>query len=91
MPGRRSAGQYRVRGAQNRRSRHWLRGSCWLAGLDADGKETHVLELVIVVLVILWLLGYFGPTRIPRIPQSGNLVHVLLVIVLILILVRLLR
>jgi Family of unknown function (DUF5670) len=49
------------------------------------------LELVIVVLVILWLLGYFGRTRFPAIPQSGNLVHVLLVIVLILILVRLLR
>jgi hypothetical protein len=49
-----------------------------------------VLGLVIIVLVILWLLGYFGPARFPRIPQSGNLVHVLLVIILILILVRLL-
>jgi hypothetical protein len=50
-----------------------------------------MLELLIVVLVVLWLLGYFGPTRIPSIPQSGNLIHVLLVIVLILIIVRLLR
>jgi hypothetical protein len=50
-----------------------------------------VLELIIIVLVILWLLGYFGRARFPKIPQSGNLVHVLLIIVLILILVRLLR
>jgi len=48
-----------------------------------------MLELIIVVLVILWLLGYFGRTRFPQVP--GNLVHVLLVIVLILILVRLIR
>jgi Family of unknown function (DUF5670) len=57
---------------------------------DSEGKETIVLELLIVVLVVLWLLGYFGPTRIPRIPQTGGLVHVLLVIILILIIVRLL-
>jgi hypothetical protein len=50
-----------------------------------------VLELIIVILIVLWLLGYFGPTRIPAIPRSGNIVHVLLVIVLILILFRLLR
>jgi hypothetical protein len=50
-----------------------------------------MLELIIVVLVILWLLGYFGRARFPALPQSGNLVHVLLVIVLILIIVRLIR
>ena len=50
-----------------------------------------MLELIIVVLIVLWLLGYFGPARLPAIPRSGNLVHVLLVIVLILILFRLLR
>jgi hypothetical protein len=50
-----------------------------------------MLEMLIVVLVVLWLLGYFGPAHIPAIPRGGNLVHVLLVIVLILIIVRLLR
>ena len=50
-----------------------------------------MLELIIIVLIVLWLLGYFGPARFPAIPRSGNLVHVLLVIVLILIIVRLLR
>ncbi len=47
-----------------------------------------MLELIIVVLVVLWLLGFFGPRFIPRIPNGGNLVHVLLVIVVILVLVR---
>jgi hypothetical protein len=50
-----------------------------------------MLELLIVVLVVMWLLGYFGPARIPAIPQSGNLVHLLLVIILVLIVFRLLR
>jgi len=49
-----------------------------------------MLELLIVVLVVLWLLGYFGRTRIPALPR-GNVVHTLLVIILILIVVRLLR
>ena len=49
-----------------------------------------MLELVIVVLIVLWLLGYFGPARIPAIPRTGNLVHLLLVIILILIVIRLL-
>jgi Family of unknown function (DUF5670) len=50
-----------------------------------------MLELVIVVLIVLWLLGYFGPTRLRGIPRTGNVVHLLLVIILILIAVRLLR
>ena len=48
-----------------------------------------MLELLIVVLIVLWLLGYFGPARIPAIPRTGNLIHLLLVIILILIIVRL--
>jgi hypothetical protein len=49
-----------------------------------------MLELIIVILLVLWLLGYFGPARIPSIPRSGNLVHILLVIALILLILRLL-
>ena len=49
-----------------------------------------MLEIIIVVLLILWLLGYFGPTRFRRIPKTGNVIHVLLVIILVLIIVRLL-
>jgi hypothetical protein len=50
-----------------------------------------MLELLILVLIALWLLGYFGPARIAAIPRTGNLVHLLLVIILILIVIRLLR
>jgi hypothetical protein len=49
-----------------------------------------MLELIIVVLLILWLLGYFGPARVPTIPQTGNLIHILLVIALVLLILRLL-
>jgi hypothetical protein len=46
-----------------------------------------MLELIVVVLLILWLLGYFGPRFIPGMPRTGNLVHVLLIIILIIIVV----
>ena len=53
-----------------------------------------IVELIIVVLVLLWLLGYFGRGRfLAGAPSlaSGNLVHTLLVIVVILVILRLLR
>lgn len=49
-----------------------------------------MLELLIVILIVLWLLGYFGPTRFPSIPRTGNVIHIILVIVVILVVVRLL-
>jgi hypothetical protein len=49
-----------------------------------------MLELIIVVLLVLWLLGYFGPARVPSIPRSGNLIHLLLVLALVLLILRLL-
>lgn len=48
-----------------------------------------MLEVLIVVLFLLWLLGYFGPVRIPAIPKTGGLIHILLVIILVLVIVRL--
>jgi hypothetical protein len=48
-----------------------------------------MLETIIVVLIILWLLGFFGRRRVPAIRGAGNLIHVLLVIILILIVIRL--
>ena len=38
-----------------------------------------MLELLIVVLLVLWLLGYFGPARLPSIPNTGSAIHTLLV------------
>ena len=49
-----------------------------------------MLWTIIVVLIVLWLLGFFGRSISPRIPQTGNLVHVLLVIAVILIILKLL-
>ena len=43
-----------------------------------------MLELIIVILLILWLLGYFGRARLP----TGNFIHLLILILLV---VRLLR
>ena len=57
-----------------------------------------LIELIIIILVILWLLGYFGrgrfyasgPATTTGTWYSGNLVHLLLVIVVVLVLLRLL-
>lgn len=43
-----------------------------------------MLTWIIVILLILWLLGYFGPSVFSGFPRSGNIVHVLLVIAVIL-------
>lgn len=43
-----------------------------------------MLETIIIVLLILWLLGFLGRGRW----GGGNLIHLLLVVVLVLILVR---
>jgi hypothetical protein len=54
-------------------------------------KENFMLELIIVILLVLWLVGYFGPARFPAIPSTGSFVHLLLVIVLVLVVFRLLQ
>ena len=59
-----------------------------------------ILELLIVILLIMWLLGYFGRGRVyargPEVSTAtpwfgGSWIHTLLVIVVILIILRLLR
>lgn len=60
-----------------------------------------MLELLIVILIVLWLLGYFGRGRFgrrsggPDLPSSppfgGSWIHFLLIIVLILVVLRLLK
>lgn len=44
-----------------------------------------MLETIIIILVILWLLGWLV------LPVAGELIHLLLVIILVVIVVRLLR
>jgi hypothetical protein len=56
-----------------------------------------LIELLIIILVILWLLGYFGRGRFYGGPSvstggfSGNWIHILLVLVVILVILRLLN
>lgn len=45
----------------------------------------NLLVIIAVVLIILWLLGYFA------FPDVGGLIHILLVIAVILIIIRLIR
>jgi hypothetical protein len=50
-----------------------------------------MLWTIIVILVVLWLLGFLGPRVSSGIPRTGNLVHTLLVIAVILIILSLLH
>ena len=45
---------------------------------------------IIVILFILWLLGFFGRNISPRFPQTGGWIHTLIVIAVILVILRLL-
>ena len=45
---------------------------------------------VIVVLFVLWLLGFFGPRFSSGFPKTGNLIHILIVIAVVLLILRLL-
>lgn len=58
-----------------------------------------IIELLIVVLLLLWLFGYFGRGRFRRggpalsssPPFGGSWIHFLLIIVVILVILRLLK
>jgi hypothetical protein len=47
-----------------------------------------MLWTIIVILIVLWLLGFMGRSVIPSIPQTGSWIHALLVIALILVVLR---
>lgn len=46
---------------------------------------------IIVILVILWALGFFGRNISPSFPRTGNWIHTLIVIALILLILNLLH
>ena len=48
-----------------------------------------MLWTIIVILFILWLLGFFGRNISPNFPQTGNWIHSLIVIVVILVVLNL--
>ncbi len=49
-----------------------------------------MLWTIVVILVILWLLGFLGGNISPSFPKTGNWIHSLLVIALILIVLNVL-
>jgi hypothetical protein len=49
-----------------------------------------MLWALIIVLVILWALGFFGRNINSSIPKTGNWIHTLIVIAIILIILNLL-
>jgi len=49
-----------------------------------------MLWAIILILVVLWLLGFFGQNISSSFPKTGNWIHVLLVIALILLILSLL-
>ena len=45
---------------------------------------------IIIILFVLWLLGFFGRNISPNFPKTGNWIHTLLVIAIILVILNLL-
>ena len=50
-----------------------------------------MLWTIVVILIVLWALGFFGRNISSSFPQTGNWVHVLIVIAVILIILNLLH
>jgi hypothetical protein len=49
-----------------------------------------MLWTIIIILVILWLLGFLGGNISPRFPRTGGWIHTLIVIAVILVILNLL-
>jgi hypothetical protein len=50
-----------------------------------------MLWTIVVILIVLWALGFFGRNISSSFPRTGNWVHVLIVIAVILIILNLLH
>ncbi len=50
-----------------------------------------MLWTIIVILVVLWLLGFMGGNISPRFPRTGGWIHLLIVIAVILIILSFLK
>jgi hypothetical protein len=50
-----------------------------------------MLWTIVVILIVLWALGFFGRNISSSFPKTGNWVHVLIVIAVILIILNLLH
>ncbi len=43
---------------------------------------------IVAILVVLWLLGFFGRRISPSFPKTGNWIHILIVIAVILVILN---
>ena len=59
-------------------------------GIRLFKRRNFMLWTIIVILVILWLLGFLGRNISPRFPQTGGWIHTLIVIAVILVILHLL-
>jgi hypothetical protein len=50
-----------------------------------EGARIPMLETIAVLLVIMWLLGYFA------LPNVGGLIHILLVVAVVVVIIRLIQ
>jgi hypothetical protein len=50
-----------------------------------------MLWAIVVVLFVLWLLGFFGRNISPSFPRTGSWIHTLVVIAVILVILQLLE
>jgi hypothetical protein len=53
-------------------------------------RRNLMLWTIIVILVILWLLGFLGGNISPNFPKTGSWIHTLIVIAVILVILRVL-
>ena len=53
-------------------------------------RSNLMLWTIVVILIILWLLGFLGGNISPSFPKTGSWIHVLIVIAVILIILKLL-
>jgi fatty acid desaturase len=51
-------------------------------------RRNLMIWTIIVILVILWLLGFFGRSISPSFPQTGGWIHALIVIAVILVILH---
>ncbi len=58
---------------------------CSIQHVEVSRLSRYTLETIVVILIILWLLGWLA------FPVGGNLIHILLVVILIIVVIRLVR
>jgi hypothetical protein len=61
-----------------------------LVEVNPAKRRNLMLWTIIVVLIVLWLLGFLGSNISPSFPKTGNWIHTLLVIAVILFLLQML-